>query len=142
MNEEPPILLYKTFTIHLLSFRSEGRWVPHALVVGSTEGEEEGHPVTGDWDHPLSTKKAADAVAQELAMELIDSQCEHDYQLESVGGVYLTGAYVCRLCSHRVGMSDAQFHQHDDYPRHYQQSGTTVDQECARTKNESSRRRS
>ena len=46
--------------------------------------------------------------------------CRHDYQLETVGGVYLTGAYVCRLCSVRVGMSDEQFHRHVNYPRHYQ----------------------
>lgn len=78
MNDEP-FLLYKTCTIRLLSFRSEGQWVPHALVVRATEREEEGHPVTGDWDHPLPTKEAADAVAKELAMDLIDSQCEHGY---------------------------------------------------------------
>jgi hypothetical protein len=52
----------------------------------------------------------------------MDVHCEHDYQLETVGGVYLTGAYVCRLCSSRVGMSDAQFHQHAHYPRHYQEA--------------------
>ena len=47
--------------------------------------------------------------------------CTHDYEVEMVGGVYLTGAYVCRLCSSRVGMSHDQFHQHADYPRHYQE---------------------
>ena len=65
--------------------------MPHALVVRATEREEEGHPVTGEWDRPLCTRAAADAVAKELDMDLIYSQCEHDYQLESVGGVYLTG---------------------------------------------------
>lgn len=141
MNDEPPIL-YKTCTIRLLSYRSDGQWVPHALIVKSLEDEAEGHPVTGDLDHPLPTKRAADAVAQELAMELIDSQCEHDYQLETVGGVYLTGAYVCRLCSHRAAMSHAQFHQHADYPRHYQEGGMTVVPEPAPTENETSHTRS
>jgi hypothetical protein len=47
--------------------------------------------------------------------------CIHDYQVEMVGGVYLTGSYVCRLCSSRVGMSQDQFHQHADYPRYYQE---------------------
>ena len=46
--------------------------------------------------------------------------CAHDYELETVGGVYLTGAYVCRKCSFRIGMSHEQFHQHADYPGHYQ----------------------
>ena len=46
--------------------------------------------------------------------------CKHDFQLETVGGVYLTGAYVCKRCSHRVSMSHEQFHRHADYPRHYQ----------------------
>lgn len=46
--------------------------------------------------------------------------CEHDYQLESVGGAYLTGAYVCRLCSFRISMSDEQFRKYAEYPRHYQ----------------------
>ena len=46
--------------------------------------------------------------------------CEHDYQLETVGGVYLTGAYVCRLCSYRIGMSHEQFHRQAMYPGHYQ----------------------
>jgi len=60
----------------------------------------------------------------------------------TVGGVYLTRAYVCRLCSHRVGMSHAQFHQHADYPRHYQEGGLTVEPEPAPTEKESSRTRS
>jgi hypothetical protein len=46
--------------------------------------------------------------------------CKHDFQLETVGGVYLTGAYVCKRCSHRVSMSHEQFHRHAEYPRHYQ----------------------
>lgn len=45
--------------------------------------------------------------------------CEHDYQLETVGGVYLTGAYVCRLCSHRIGMSHEQFNRQATYPGLY-----------------------
>jgi hypothetical protein len=116
--------------------------VPHALVVGSAEKEEEGHPVSGDLDHPFPTKEAADAVAKELAMEFIDSKCEHDYQLESVGGVYLTGAYVCRLCSYRVGMTHAQFHEHADYPGHYQEAGLPIDPTPALTENESTRTKS
>ena len=60
-----------------------------------------------------------------------DGVCQHDYQLETVGGVYLTGAYVCRLCSCRVGMSHNQFHQHADYPRHYQESGKSGDSDPA-----------
>jgi hypothetical protein len=47
-------------------------------------------------------------------------ECTHDFQLETVGSVYLTGAYVCRLCSFRVGMSQEQFHRHSNYPGHYQ----------------------
>jgi hypothetical protein len=47
--------------------------------------------------------------------------CPHDFQLETVGGAYLTGAYVCRLCSHRVGMSDSEFRERSTYPRHYQE---------------------
>ena len=141
MNDEPPIV-YNSCTIRLISYRCEGQWVPHALVTNSTEDEENGHPVTGDVDHPLLTKEAADAVAKQLAIALIDSQCEHDFQLETVGGVYLTGAYVCRLCSHRVGMSHEQFHRHAVYPRHYQEGGITVDPEPAPTENESSRTRS
>jgi hypothetical protein len=31
------------------------------------------------------------------------AKCEHDFQLETVAGVYLTGAHVCRRCSYRVG---------------------------------------
>ena len=60
-----------------------------------------------------------------------DGDCKHDYQLETVGGVFLTGAYVCRLCSYRVGMSHDQFHQHADYPRHYQEGSNVVDTESA-----------
>ena len=47
-------------------------------------------------------------------------ECQPDYQLETVGGVYLTGAYVCRLCSYRIGMSSEQFHQQAAYPGHSQ----------------------
>ena len=47
-------------------------------------------------------------------------ECDHEYQLECVGGVYLTGAYVCRLCSFRISMSDEQFRQHAQSSRHYQ----------------------
>lgn len=47
-------------------------------------------------------------------------ECEHEYQLEDEGGMYLTGKYVCRLCSYRVSMSHEQFNQHAGYPRHYQ----------------------
>ena len=60
-----------------------------------------------------------------------DRDCKHDYQLETVGGVFLTGAYVCRLCSYRVGMSHDRFHQHADYPRHYQEGSNAVDTEIA-----------
>ena len=120
-------VVYKDCTIRLMSYRSGGQWVPHALVIRSAETEEKGHPVTGEWDYPLPTKEAADEVAELLAMGLIDSQCEHDYQLESVGGVYLPGAYVCRLCSHRIAMSEAQLHRHAHYPRHYQATEKTGD---------------
>ena len=53
--------------------------------------------------------------------------CKHDYQLETVGGVYLTGAYVCRLCSYRMGMSREQFHQQAAYPGHYQADESAVE---------------
>ena len=62
-----------------------------------------------------------------LSTHADNGDCKHDYQLETVGGVFLTGAYVCRLCSFRVGMSHDQFHQHADYPRHYQEGSKTVD---------------
>lgn len=62
------------------------------------------------------------AATQSLSRE-VDCVCAHDYQLETVGGVFLTGAYVCRLCSDRIGMSQEQFHRHADYPRHYQEGG-------------------
>jgi hypothetical protein len=47
--------------------------------------------------------------------------CRHQYDLETVGGVYLTGAYVCRLCSHRTNMTDAEFRRHMTYPYLYQE---------------------
>lgn len=72
---------------------------------------------------------------------VMDCECEHDYQLETVGGVFLTGAYVCRLCSDRVGMSHEQFHRHADYPRHYQEGGNIVHQEPARNGKETSHTR-
>src|SRR5688500_5175301 len=62
-----------------------------------------------------------------LSTHVDNGDCKHDYQLETVGGVFLTGAYVCRLCSFRVGMSHDHFHQHGDYPPHYQQSANIVD---------------
>ena len=63
--------------------------------------------------------------------------CNHDYHLETVGGVYLTGAYVCRLCSYRIGMSHEQFHQQAVYPRHYQADvsvGETVEERAHQTR--------
>ena len=50
----------------------------------------------------------------------MQSNCKHEFQLETVGGTYLTGAYVCTRCSYRVSMSHEQFRQHSYYPRHYQ----------------------
>jgi hypothetical protein len=46
--------------------------------------------------------------------------CRHQYELETVGGVYLTGAYVCQLCSKRTSMTDAEFRRHATYPHMYQ----------------------
>jgi hypothetical protein len=47
--------------------------------------------------------------------------CEHDYQLETVGGsVYLTGASVCRRYSFSNRKSHEQFNRHAMYPAHYQ----------------------
>ena len=68
-----------------------------------------------------------------------DCACEHDYQLETVGGVFLTGAYVCRLCSNRIGMSHEEFHRHADYPRHYQEGGNNVHPEPTRNDQETDR---
>jgi hypothetical protein len=65
------------------------------------------------------------------SMHLSDSDCQHDLHPEIVGGVFLTGAYVCRLCSSRVGMSPDQFHQHADYPRYYQVGSNSGDSEPA-----------
>ena len=62
--------------------------------------------------------------------------CEHDYQLETVGGVYLTGAYVCRICSFRIGMSHEQFHRHAMYPGHYQAAARneeTIEERASQT---------
>jgi hypothetical protein len=73
MSDEPPIH-HKTYRIRLLSYRSNGQWVPHALVNSPTEGEESGHPLTGNPDRPLPTSEAADAVAKKMAIEWIDSQ--------------------------------------------------------------------
>ena len=67
------------------------------------------------------------------------SDCEHDYQLETVGGVFITGAYVCRLCSSRIGMSHNEFHQHAEYPRHYQEGGTLQSQRLPPVDNETTR---
>ena len=63
--------------------------------------------------------------------------CRHEYQLETVGDVYLTGALVCRLCSVREGMSLEQFLQHSQYPRHYQSDvcvGDTVEERANRAR--------
>jgi hypothetical protein len=55
-----------------------------------------------------------------LGVNGCNMDCVHDYQLETVGGVFLTGAYVCRLCSHRIGMSHDQFNRQATYPGLYQ----------------------
>ena len=73
MNDEPPIL-HTTYTIHLISYRADGRWVPHALVCSPAENEEDSHPVIGNPDDPLPTREAVDAVAKKLAIEWIDSK--------------------------------------------------------------------
>ena len=95
-------------------------------------------------DESKQTDSRASVVLQ--SAEQFDSlkkktDCEHDYQLETVGGVFITGAYVCRLCSFRIGMSHDEFHQHADYPRHYQEDNNTavsetppVDGKTTRTK--------
>ena len=80
--------------------------------------------------------------ATQLLSIAMDRACEHDYQLETVGGVFLTGAYVCRLCSNRVGMSHEEFHRHADYPRHYQEGGNIVHAEPTRNDQETNRIRS
>ena len=74
--------------------------------------------------HPAESRQTGDCVSSLMREANVhasdrDGGCQHDYQLETVGGVYLTGAYVCRLCSFRIGMSHDQFHQHADYPRHF-----------------------
>ena len=58
----------------------------------------------------------------------MQSDCVHDYRLESGGGSYLTGAYVCRFCSFRISMSDEQFRKHAD-PRDYQVNSNTTETE-------------
>lgn len=79
-----------------------------------------------------------------MLQEPVRSNCQHEYQLECVGGVYLTGAYVCRLCSFRISMSDEQFHQHAHYPRHYQpktdQAETETSEEESPTADDLSRK--
>jgi hypothetical protein len=71
------------------------------------------------------------AQSESFPSDRSDGDCDHDYELETVGGVFLTGAYVCRLCSDRVGMSYEQYHRHASYPRHYQEGGNTLDSEPA-----------
>src|SRR5689334_98247 len=60
-----------------------------------------------------------------IPFSLAVDNCKHDYQLEIVGGVYLTGAYVCRKCSYRIGMSSKEFSEHANYPGHYQGHGSS-----------------
>ena len=70
-----PSILHKTCTINVISYLlAEGGWIPKAMVNQSTGTQEKGHPVTGDSNHPLPTKDAADAIAKKLAIEWIDSQ--------------------------------------------------------------------
>ncbi|MGC3973558.1 MAG: hypothetical protein QM771_04145 [Nitrospira sp.] len=69
-------------------------------------------------------------------------ECDHEYQLECVGGVYLTGAYVCRLCSFRISMSDEQFTQHAQSSRHYQTTTDTTESEAPERESTPPERRS
>jgi hypothetical protein len=62
-------------------------------------------------------------LATHMIHKAMQSDCVHDYRLESGGGPYLTGAYVCRFCSFRISMSDEQFRKHADRPD-YQANST------------------
>lgn len=57
--------------------------------------------------------------------------CRHKYELETVGGVYLTGAYVCQLCSERAAMTVEEFSRYASYPGHYQQDNTDLSADAA-----------
>ncbi len=56
-------------------------------------------------------------------------ECDHEYQLECVGDVYLTGSYVCRLCDFRISMSDEQFRKHVPSSPHYQANADKTEPE-------------
>ena len=57
--------------------------------------------------------------------------CRHRYELETVGGVYLTGAYVCQLCSERAAMTVEEFSRYASYPGHYQEDNTDLSADAA-----------
>ena len=73
MNDQP-IIHHKTHTIRLMSYRSDGLWVPLATVYSSPYAEQNGQPVTGNPSDRLLTQEAADIVAKNMAIEWIDSQ--------------------------------------------------------------------
>jgi hypothetical protein len=58
--------------------------------------------------------------------------CKHDFQLEAIGGAYLTGAYICRHCDHRVVMSQAELRGRKAYPHQYQSTETAAEPEVSR----------
>ena len=66
------LIHHKSYTIRLMSYRSDGQWVPLATVYSSPESEKNGHPVTADRDDRLPTREAANAVAKKMAIEWID----------------------------------------------------------------------
>ena len=66
--------------------------------------------------------------ATHMIHKAMQSDCVHEYRLESGGGPYLTGAYVCRFCSFRISMSDEQFRKHTDSPD-YQANSTNRETE-------------
>ena len=68
------LIQYKTYTIHLVSYRRrDGQWVPLALVSSPTASDEQSYPVA-DEESLWQTKAGANAVAKKLAIEWIDSQ--------------------------------------------------------------------
>ena len=72
MADEP--LLYKSYIIHLLSYRRDGEWVPLAIASRPNQNKDEGHLVDGAVSQALRTRDDADAVAKKLAIEWIDAQ--------------------------------------------------------------------
>ncbi len=68
------IILHKTCTIKLMSYRRKIGWVPKAMVTSPSGEGGKDQTITGNPKELLATQEAADKVAEKLAIEWIDSQ--------------------------------------------------------------------